>query len=125
MNKLFGEITWLEERRTLPWQKHGLRLREAAARWRKEDVAPKVGVVVVGIVRTLSVVFSVAVVDRGLGVHGPKEPQDEHDGPEHHAAEGEGLQAALGRGEEGGRAPGHYEEDPHEDGPVMQRRHGA
>lgn len=85
----------------------------------------RVVVVVVGVVGALPGELPVAVVGRRrrLAVHGPEEPQDEHDGAEHHAAQGEGLQAALGRGEEGRGAPRHDEEDPYEDGPVVERRH--
>lgn len=65
----------------------------------------------------------VVVVCSTFTVHSPEQPQDEHDHPQHHAAEGESLQAALVRGQEGCGAPGHNEEGSDEDCSVVQGRH--
>lgn len=92
---------------------------------REEGMAAQVGVVVVRVVRALRVELLVVVVGGALAVHGPEEPQDEHDHAEHHAAEGERLQAALRRGQEGCGAAGHDEEGAHEDGSVVQGRHAS
>lgn len=90
---------------------------------REEGMAAQVGVVVVRVVWTLGVELLVVVVCGAFTVHGPEEPQDEHDHPQHHAAEGERLQAALGRGQEGCGAAGHDEEGSDEDCSVVQGRH--
>lgn len=86
-------------------------------------MAAEVGVIVVGIVGALWVKLAVIVVHGALAVHSPEEPQDEHDDPQHHAAEGERLQATLVRGQEGGGAPGHDEEGSDEDCSVVQGGH--
>lgn len=92
----------------------GLGLWEAAARRRgEEDVAV--------VVRVVSCISSDGVA---FAVHGPEEPQDEHDSSEHHATQAERLQSALAGREEGGGPAGDDEEDPDEDGPVVEGRHG-
>lgn len=96
-----------------------------AAVLREQGMAAQAGVVVVRVVWTLWVKLLGAVVQRTFTVHGPEEPQDEHDHPQHHAAEGERLQAALGRGQEGCGAAGHDEEGSDEDRSVVQGRHRA
>lgn len=102
-----------------PGQKHRLGVWEAAARHSKEGMAAQVGVIVVWVVWTVWVKFLVVVVSSTFTVHGPEEPQDEHEHPQHHAAEGERLQAALVRSQEGCGAPGHDEEGSDEDGSVV------
>lgn len=86
-------------------------------------MAAEVGVVVVWIMWTLWVELPVVVVCGTFAVHSPEQPQDEHDHPQHHAAEGESLQATLGRGQEGCGAPGHNEEGSDEDCSMVQGRH--
>lgn len=83
----------------------------------------EVSVIIVGIVWAAWVELLVVVVPGTFAVHGPEQPQDEQDHPQHHAAEGESLQAALVRGQEGCGAPGHDEEGSHEDCSVVQGRH--
>lgn len=102
-----------------PGQKHRLGLWEAAGRHGKEGMAAQVGVIVVGVVWTVLVILLVVVVSSTFTVHGPEEPQDEHEHPQHHAAEGECLQAALVRSQEGCGASGHDEEGSDEDGSVV------
>lgn len=106
-----------------PWQKHRLGLWEAIAVMRKEGMAAVAGVFIVRVVRAVGVKLLLVVVGGALAVHGPEEPQDEHDHPQHHAAQGEGLQAALRRGQEGGGAARHDEEGADENGTVVQGRH--
>lgn len=102
-----------------PGQKHGLGLWEAAARHGEEGMAAHAGVVVVRVVGTLGVKLLLVVAGSTFAVHGPEEPQDEHEDPQHHAAEGERLQAALVRGQEGCGAPRDDEEGSDEDGSVV------
>lgn len=106
-----------------PGQKHRLGLWEAAPHGCEEGMAAEVRVVVVWIMRALRVELAVVVVYGIFAVHCPEETQDEHDHPQHHAAQGESLQAALGRGHEGRGPPGHYEEGSDEDCSVVQGRH--
>lgn len=86
-------------------------------------MAAEVRVVVVGIMRTLRVELSVVVVHGILFIHRPEKPQDEHDHPQHHATEGESLQAVVGGGHKGRGPSGHYEEDSDKDCSVVQGRH--
>lgn len=79
-------------------------------RGREEGMAAEVWIFGVWVMRTVWVELPVVVVCATFAVHRPEEPQDEHDHPQHHAAEGESLQAALGRGHEGRGPPGQYEE---------------
>lgn len=82
-------------------------------------MAAQVGVIVVGVVWTVWVKLLLVVVSSAFTVHGPEEPQDEHEHPQHHAAEGERLQAALVRSQEGCGAPGSDEEGSDEDGSMV------
>lgn len=86
-------------------------------------MAAEVGRVVVGIVRTVRVKLLMVVVRGAFAVHGPEESKDERHDPQHHTAEGEGLEPALVRGQEGSGAPGHDEESSDEDRSVVQRGH--
>lgn len=82
-------------------------------------MAAQVGVIVVRVVGAIGLKLLLVVVSSTFTVHGPEEPQDEHEHPQHHAAEGERLQAALVRSQEGCGAPGHDEEGSDEDGSVV------
>lgn len=86
-------------------------------------MAVEVGIVVVWIMWAIRVELPVVVVHCAFAVHSPEESKDECDHPQHHTAEGERLQAALGRGQEGCGASGHNEEGSNEDGSVVQGRH--
>lgn len=105
-----------------PGQKHWLGFWEAAPWGCEHGVAAEVGVVV-WIMWALWVELPVVVVYCTFAVHSPEEPQYEHDHPQHHTAEGESLQAALVRGQEGCRPPGHNEEGSDKDSSMVQGRH--
>lgn len=106
-----------------PGQKHGLGLWEPSQLRREESMAGVVGVVVVRVMGTVRVEIPLVVGRYAFAVHGPEESQDEHDHPQHHAAQRESLQAALVGGQEGCGAPGHNEEGSDEDCSVVQGRH--
>lgn len=86
-------------------------------------MAAEVGVVIVWIMWTFRVEILLVVVRSTFAVHSPEQTQDEHDHPQNHTAEGERLQAALGRVQEGCGASGHDEEGSDEDCSVVQGRH--